>query len=189
MNRKSDLWVYECMIGIQLLYMIIAIIWGIYVICRQDVGILPKVLIIFILLMGIWWIRLRLRDRKVILSDAVMIDEPNKKMFSFMMGISMFMLILAILRFDENSYYLITSSIPLLVLSYDTPICAMSEDALYFDSHWYSFMEIRDIYLDQRKKYTTVVFYTDRNRYGAKVHTDGLVYLKQVFDQKGLKYE
>lgn len=189
MHRKSDLWVYECMIGVQLLYMIIAIIWGIYAICREDVWILPKVLITCVLLLGIWWIRSRLRDMKVILSEAVIIDEPGKKMFSFMMGISLFMLILAIIRFDKNSYSLIISSIPLLVLSYDTPICAMSEDALYFDSHWFSFMEIRDIYFDQRKKYTTVIFYTDRNRYGAKFHTEGFTHLKQVFDQKGLTYE
>jgi hypothetical protein len=188
-NRKNDLWVYKCMVGVQLLYMIIAIIWGIYVICREDVWLFPKVLIICVLLLGIWMIRLRLRDMKVILSNAVMIDEPNKKMFSFMMGISMLILILAILRFDENGYSLIVSSIPLVVLSYDTPVCAMRNDQLYFDSHWYSFMDIRDIYFDQRKKYTTVIFYTDRNRYGAKFHTDGLAYLKQVFDQKGLTYE
>lgn len=189
MNRKNDLWVYYCMTGVQLLYMIIAIIWGIYAISRNDVRVLPKVLIVCVLALGIWWLRFRLRDMKVILSDAVMIDEPSKKMFSFMMVICMFMLILAIIRFDKESYSLIVSSIPLLVLSYDTPICAMKDDALYFDSHWYSFMEIRDIYLDQRKKYTTVIFYTDRNRYGAKFHNEGLSHLKQIFDQRGLTYE
>jgi hypothetical protein len=38
-------------------------------------------------------------------------------------------------------------------------------------------------------RFSLKLFYTDRNRYGAKFHTDGLAYLKQVFDQKGLTYE